>query len=60
MNDAAKEIHENSLSADDGIVNNSVLGDGTWQHKGLSSYNGVFAAISVVNGKILDVEPMSR
>ena len=35
-------------------------GDGTWQQKGFSSFNGVFAAISIKSGKVLDVEPMSR
>ena len=60
MNDAAKEIHENSLSADDDIVNTSVSGDGTWQRREFSNYNRVFAAISVENGNVLDVEPMSR
>ena len=33
MNVAAKEIHENSLSADGDIVNASVSGDGTWKCK---------------------------
>ena len=33
LNDAAKEIHENSLSADGDIVNTSVSGDGTWKCK---------------------------
>ena len=59
MNDATKEIHKNSLSANDDIVNTSVSEDGTWQHKGFFSYNGVFAAILVENGKVLDVKPMS-
>ena len=35
-------------------------GDGTWQQKGFSSFNGVFAAISIKSGKVLDVEPMPR
>ena len=58
MDDAVKEIHESAASADD-IVNTSVSGDGTWQRKGFSSFNGVFAAISIESGKALDVEPMS-
>ena len=35
-------------------------GNGTWQRKGFSSFNGMFAAISITIGKILYVEPMSR
>ena len=58
MNDTAKEIHENPLPSD--IVNIIVLRDGTWQRIWFSSYNGVFAAISVENGKVSDIEPTSR
>ena len=35
-------------------------GDGTWKRTGFSSLNGVFVAISIESGKVLDVEPMSR
>ena len=59
MDDAAKEIHGSAASKDD-IVNTSVSGDGAWQRKGFSSFNGVFAVISIKSGKVLDVEPMSR
>ena len=58
MNDTAKEIHENPLPSD--FVNITVLRDGTWQRIWFSSYNGVFAAISVENGKVSDIEPTSR
>ena len=58
MDDAAKEIHDSAASTDD-IVNTSVSGDGTWQRKGFSSFNGVFAAISIESGKVLNVESMS-
>ena len=34
--------------------------DGTWQKRGFSSLNGVVAVISIDNGKVIDVEPMSR
>ena len=34
--------------------------DGTWQKRGHSSLNGVAAAISITNGKVLDVEVLSR
>ena len=35
-------------------------GDNTWQRKRFSSFNGVFVAISIESGKVLDVEPMCR
>ena len=60
MDDAAKEIHDSAVSSTDDIANTSVPGDGKWQRKGFSSFNGVFAAISIESGKVLDVEPMSR
>ena len=59
MDDAAKEILDSAASTDD-TVDTSVSGDGTWQRKGFSSFNGLFAAISIESGKVLDVEPMSR
>ena len=59
MDDATKEIHDSVASTDD-IFNTSVSGDSTWQRKGFSSFNGVFAAISIESGKVLDVEPMPR
>ena len=34
--------------------------DGTWQRRGFTSLNGVLIAISVDNGKIIDLECMSR
>ena len=34
--------------------------DGTWQRRGLSSLNGVVAAVSVSTGKVVDIEIMSR
>ena len=34
--------------------------DGTWQRRGFSSLNGAVAAISMVNGKILDLDTLTR
>ena len=34
--------------------------DGTWQRRGFSSLHGCVAAISMENGKVLDVEPLSK
>ena len=44
----------------DDIVNSRVSGEGTCERKWFSSFNGMFAAIYIQSGKVLDVEPMSR
>ena len=43
-----------------GITDIGVSVDGTWQHRGYSSLNGAVAIISMDNGKIVDVEAMTR
>lgn len=66
--DIAKDVAEGSMSdvaeelrgSNDGVVDIGVTGDGTWQKRGFSSLNGVYAVLSTDNGKVLDVEPMSR
>ena len=57
MQTAAKEL---KMKNDDDITNASISFDGSWQKRGYSSLNGFVAAISIKNGKVLDVEPMSR
>ena len=47
-------------SSSDAIKDVEVSLDGTWQHRGYSSLNGVVTVISIKNGKALDIEPMSR
>ena len=42
------------------VANVGVTVDGTWQRRGYSSMNGVVVAMSVNNGKILDVEILNR
>ena len=54
MSDAAKDIRVNYISTDV-VVDTGVSCDGTWQKRGFSSFNGVFAAISMDN-----VEAMIR
>jgi hypothetical protein len=56
MQDACKEIRDTSID----IVDTAVSCDGSWQRRGYSSLNGVVTAISMVNGKVLDIEAMSR
>ena len=59
MSDAAENII--SKSPDTGsVVNTGVSVDGAWQRRGYASLNGIVTAISLDNGKVVDVEPMSR
>ena len=58
MSDAADDIRQKMVSSSD-VVDIGVSCDGTWQRRGFSSLNGVFAAISMDSGKVFDVEPMS-
>ena len=60
MLDASRKIHEKASLSSDSIADTGVSCDGTSHKRGFSSCNGVFAAISMVNGKVIDVEPMSH
>ena len=60
MYDAATEIKFKLAANDDTIVDTAISCDGTWQRRGYSSLNGIVTIISMENGKILDVEPMTR
>ena len=59
MDDAATDLHQSS-SEDKDVIDVGVSCDGTWQKRGFSSLNGVFVAISIDNGKVIDIEPMNR
>ena len=59
MGTAAKEVKE-FYEEDDDIYDIGVSGDGTWRRRGFKSTTGVVSAISVVTGKVLDVEVMSK
>ena len=52
---AAKEINDSGDVRDTGVSL-----DGAWQRRGYSSLNGVVTTISIITGKVLDTEPMSR
>ena len=60
MDDAASEIKSKLAANDDPIVDTAISCDGTWQRRGYSSLNGIVTIISMENGKVLDVEPMTR
>ena len=56
----AEETIRENITSDYNFVDTGVSCDGAWQKRGSSSLNGVFTAISIDSGKVLDVEPMSR
>ena len=67
--DAAKVVAEKSMNAaangfknsnDGDILDIGVSVDGNWQRHAFSSLNGVVDALSIDNGKVVDVEPMTR
>ena len=60
MTDAAADLRSKSNASEDEIADTAVSCDGTWQKRGYSSLNGVKAVISMDNGKVLDIEPMTR
>ena len=57
QNDGANEIRDNQQ---DTVLDVGISGDGSRQRRGFSSLNGMFTTISLTNGKILDIEIMSR
>ena len=57
MSDAASEIFSR---AEGDVVDTSISCDGTWQKRGFSSLNGAVVCISMITGRVLDVEAMSR
>ena len=60
MHDACDDLHAVEDAETTSIVNTGVSCDGSWHHRGQSSLNGVVTVISMKNGKVLDVEAMSR
>lgn len=60
MSDAVQQIRESAGALEGEVVDTEVSGDGSWQKRGYSSNNGVVTVISLENGKVLDVEPMSK
>ena len=63
-NETMTDVSENLLSKSKGPNHDTVIDtvscDGSWQKRGYSSLNGVVTVISMDNGKILDIEPMTR
>ena len=55
VNSAARELRSGET-----ITYIGVSVDGSWQRRGFSPLNGIVAALSIDNGKVIDIEPMSR
>jgi hypothetical protein len=55
MTDAADEIRGTS-----DLTDTSISCDGSWQRRGYSSLSGVVTVISMINGKVLDAEPLCK
>ena len=61
MKDASEDLLSKSKNPnDDTVIDSAVSCDGSRQKRGYFSLNGVLMVISMDNGKILDVEPMTR
>ena len=60
MTDVSENLLSKSKDPNHDTVIDTVSCDGSWQKRGYSSLNGVVTVISMDNGKILDIEPMTR
>ena len=60
MEEAIGDIKEQNNESRDSMTDVAISQDGTWQRRGYSSMNGCVTAIAMDNGKVVDVEPMSR
>jgi len=60
MKEAVKEARNEVGAFGNEIGNIGISVDGAWQRRGYSSLNCVVTAISLHNGKIIDIEPISR
>ena len=60
MKSAAEETKEFYEPEEDGVYDVGISGDGTWRRRGYSSSYGVVTGMSLVTGKVLDVEVMSN
>ena len=60
MNDAAQEVYKSNTKDGEDIVEAAVSCDGTWQRRGYASLHGCVTVISMENGKVLDVQPLSK
>ena len=60
MTEASVHIHKIKSVQPSVITDVAVSCDGSWQRRGFSSMNGFVSAISMDNGKVCDIETMTR
>ena len=61
IRDASEDLFSKSKDPNnDTVIDTALSSDGSWQKRGYSSLNGVVTVISMDNGKILDIEIMTR
>ena len=58
--DASEDLSKSKDPNYDTVIDTAVSCDGSWQKRGYSLLNGAITVISMDNGKILDIEPMTR
>ena len=60
MSEAASQTKEFYDEDEDGHIDIGFSGDGTWRKRGFKSSTGVVSVMSIVTGKVLDVDVMSK
>ena len=56
MENAVEELKEFYEPEEDGFYNVGISADGTWRKRGFSSLFGVVTTLSLLTGKVVDVE----
>ena len=60
MKQAREEVHGLYGASDDSVVDVPVSCDGTWQHRGFSSFFGAVFVIAYETGKVIDYVVKSK
>jgi hypothetical protein len=60
IKDAAQKIYNSKTEDGEEILETAVSCDGTWQRKEFTSLHGCVTVISMENGQMLDIEPLSK
>jgi hypothetical protein len=60
MKSAAEETKQFYEPEEDGVYDVGISADGSWRRRGYSSSYGVVTGMSLVTGKVLDIEVMSK
>jgi hypothetical protein len=60
MKSAAEEAKQFYEPEEDGVYDIGISADGTWRRRGYLSSYGVVTGMSLITGKVLDIEVMSK